>query len=271
MESMGKINITAKDFEKIKNRKIGEGQDAVVYKGKNNILYKVYKDETNLKDNRGAIKIYKKGSWPKTESRICYIDKDGVKIYYRDAFKRIINRQKDIKLSKLPRGSLYINGKFSGCVLQRIYGMQLHYVFPLLSRKNKLRVLKEIIQIIKELTDNYVYPVDTDNSPFAGKHSNILVDYKLKPRLIDLDGNSTVYRECYDENMYRETLTALNLLFVELLQGNVYGQNIDELDIEMIKDRLVLEGLSIEEARRLSTYEGNYDDLNNMVQCYLKK
>ena len=232
MESFGKVNISINDFEKIKSRKIGEGRDSVVYNAGKGMLFKVYKDESNLKDLRAPMKIYEKGSkkLEKNPSRICYLDKEGVIIYYRDAFKRILKRQSDIKLSSLPKGSLYINGKFSGCVLDKINGLQLHYVFPFLSMKNKIKVLKEILLAVKELTDNYIYPLDTNNSPFAGKHSNILIGLNLKPKLIDLDGNSTVYRENYDENMHQETLFALNMLFMELLNGIVYGDELADID-----------------------------------------
>ena len=269
MESLGKINISYSTFEKLKNKKIGEGQDAVVYDAGRGILFKVYKDNTNLRDINSKTKIYNRKTvvLDNNFERNCYVDKEGVKIYYRDAMKRIIKRQENINYSSLPIGALYINGKFSGCVLKKIYGLQLHYAFPFLSKRRKIKVLQELLKQIKELTDNHIYPLDVCNSPFAGYHSNILLDYTLKPKLIDLDGHSTVYRETADENMLNETFESLNILFFELLFGFElqYGEAEDVIEYSQIMRNI---NISDELITKLMDLDGNYEDLNKLILAY---
>ena len=42
----GKVYISNSDFEKLKNKKIGEVNDAIVYNAGKGLLYKVYKNES---------------------------------------------------------------------------------------------------------------------------------------------------------------------------------------------------------------------------------
>ena len=267
MENLKKVKISNKDLEKLKKRKIGEGRDSIVYAAGKGLLYKVYKDESNLKDINQKTKIYKKSELKNKvyKERNCYIDADGVKLYYRDAIKRIIQRQEVIKKSHLPKAPLYIN-KFSGCVLKRIYGIQLHYAFPFLSKKRQAKILRMIIEKVKELTDHYVYPLDIANSPIIGNHSNILLDFRLNPQLIDLDGNSTVYRECYDESMLKETYLSLNMLFLELIYGFNLNNIDSDLDLEQMKIEMKESGIDTELINKLFDYSADYNDLEKLIK-----
>lgn len=269
MKGFGRIYISNSELEKLK--KIGEGNDAIVYDAGKGILYKVYKEETMYNNINLSTKIYRKSDKNKKYiEKILYLDKDGVKIYYKDAFKRIIKRGQNIKLSKLPIGSLYIDGIFRGSVFKKINGFQLHKVFPMFSKKTKIRILREIIEEVKELTNNYIYPIDTNNSPHVDRHSNILINYKLKPELIDLDGNSTLYRETFDIECYYNTLTSLNKLFIELLEENEVSEDMHYLDIELLKKRLIKRGINSELADKISIFEADYDELENFAKLYLK-
>ncbi len=269
MNSFGIISISNSDFDKIKNRKIGEGNDAIVYNAGNGMLYKVYKDESMHEYLNKPTKVYK-GAKKDVHDKLLYLDKDGVKIYYKDAFKRIVKRREDIKLTSLPLSSLYIDGKFKGCVLKKINGVQLHNIFQILNKKTKLRILKEIIIKVKELTDNYIYPIDTANSPIIGKHSNILLNYKLKPELIDLDGKSTLYRETYDEKSYMYAIMSLNLLFLELLNDEALGYHSNSFELDHVKNVLIRKGINEELAYKLSRYKANYDELERYAELCLK-
>jgi len=272
MESLGKLNINSSDFEKIKCKKIGEGNDAIVYNAGKGNLYKVYKEESMFKNINKPTKIYKKGNRKKNiEERILYLDKDGVKIYYKDAFKRIVKKQDSINLSSLPKSSLYINGKFSGCVLKKINGVSIHNIFGILSKKTKLKILKSILEEVKELTDNFIYPIDIANSPWVGKHSNILINFKLKPELIDLDGNSTLYRECYDETCYNYTIASLNLLFLELINDTTFAYYDNSIDKEFLKNKLMKNGINEELAIKLSNYSADYFELLDYASLSLRK
>ncbi len=267
MCGFGKVNISNSELEKLK--KIGEGNDAIVYDAGKGILYKVYKGESMSNYLNKPTRIYK-GERKNIDERLLYLDKDGVKIYYKDAFKRIIKRGEKIKLSNLPKASLFIDNKFKGCVLEKINGFQIHNIFPILSKKIKYKILKELLNEIKELTDNYIYPIDTANSPRVDNHSNILVNYKLEPKLIDLDGKSTLYRESYDDECYLFTLMSLNLLFMELLNDIEIGYQNDQIELDYIKKILMRKGINEELAHKISRYKANYDELDNFAKLYLK-
>ncbi len=265
-----RLNISLKEYIKVLRHKVGEGRDSMVFNAGKGVLYKIYKDESRLKDLDAPDTIYDKQKLIKKSapSRNCYIDKDGTKIFYKDAIKRIVERQKQIKYSSLPKKALYVDGKFIGCVIDRKYAFQLHYVFPFLPRKTKIKVLKLILLKIKELTDNYIYPCDVANSPIVGNHSNILVDYKLEPQLIDLDGHSTLYRETYDEKAYNYVLFSTNLLLLELLHGNVYCEDMLDEEVDMLERILKEDGINDDLAHKLSRFNANFDELNELVLHY---
>lgn len=280
MKNFRIINISDEELEKLKSRRIGEGRDAVVYKGKKNLLYKIYKPESQLNDLsknqfKAKTKIYDKNNRPffknyKTHNH--YVDRDGVRIYYGDAIKKIAERQKEIKLSNLPISPIYNNDKFIGCVIKKIYGFQLHYIWMFLSKKRKIKILKEILCKIKELTDSYIYPCDLDNSPLVGNHSNILINFSLKPQLIDLDGNSTIYRESYDEESLKLTYFSLNRLFMELLYGFILEDSLEYNDIENIKSLILKSGIDNETIDKMMEFSLNYEELDNLVNTLsLKK
>lgn len=267
MQYYKKVKISNNDFEKLKHRKIGEGRDSVVYCAGKGLLYKVYKDESNLKDINQKFKLYKKDECKKKEynEKNCYIDADGVRIYYRDALLRIIDRQEKIIFSSLPVSQLFINNKFSGCVIRKKIGVQIHYIFPFLTKKRQIKILKYLLMIVKELTDNYIYPLDLANSPIIGNHSNILVNLRLRPVLIDLDGNSTVYRENYNEQLLKGTFESLNMLFLELIYGFNLKETESEYDIYNIRKTIGESGVESNLIEKLIDCNANYDDLNKLT------
>lgn len=278
MDNLKKVCISKDYFEKLKSKKIGEGRDSIVYNAGKGYLFKVYKDEAGLKnqyDDTLKTKIYTKGqiinNFGNKNSYANYIDSDNVKIYYKEAIKKIVERQKEIKHSYLPQASLYIDRKFSGCVLKRVRGVQIHYIWPFLSKRNKIKILKEILEKVKELSDHYIYPMDTANSPIAGKHSNILIDRKLKPQLIDLDGNSTVYRESFDKQVYDEMFFSLNMLFLELLYGFELNDSLEEEDLFKIKSILEESNLRKELIDKLVEFKANFNELNELTDHFSRK
>ncbi len=273
MESK-RLYITSDELAKLTSRKIGEGFDAVVYSAVNGNAFKIYKNDIVQIDDDIKTKKYNKGDYhyfPVRSYRSKYIDKDDIVIYYKDAADKIIDRQKVISKTKLPVASLYVDNKFVGFVLKKVNGLQLHYAWFLLGRKVKIKILKELLSKVKELTDNYVYPTDMANSPLVGKHSNVLINYKLKPEIIDLEGTSTSYREKEDENLLEDTLFSLNLLYLELLLGPDYFEDLDEINNELIERLLVNSNVDNESAHRLSELKGTYDDLNELVLTVSKK
>ena len=256
------------------SKKIGEGFDAVVYSAINGNAFKIYKEDDIQIDDDIQTKKYNQGdykSFPNKRYRFRYIDKDDIVIYYKDAADKIIDRQKVINKTKLPVASLYVDNRFVGYVIKKINGVQLHYAWIILGRKTKIKILKELLSKVKELTDNYVYPTDMANSPFVGKHSNVLVNFKLKPEIIDLEGTSTSYREKEDSKLLEDTLFSLNLLYLELLLGPDYFEDLDEVNNELIERLLIDSNIDKDTAHRLSKLEGSYDDLNELILTVSKK
>lgn len=269
-----RINLTSEEFCKLATKKIGEGYDAIVYNAPKGKVFKVYKKEDINVDDDLGVKKYKRGdfkNFPKKIYRSSYVDKEDIIIYYKDAADKIIERQELISKTNLPVSSLYVDNEFVGFVLKKVNGIQLHIAWMILPRKTKIKVLKELLSKVKELTDNFVYPTDMANSPFVGKHSNVLINIKLEPKIIDLDGISTSYREKEDKNLLRYTLSSMNLLYLELLLGFDLFEDLEDINTKYIEELLKQINIDEESAHRLSEFEGNYDDLNKLILSISKK
>ena len=250
---MENLYLTSTDLNLIKKYEIGKGTNGSVYRvpyylfnTPKGTLLKIYHTNITFIDN-DDIKIYHIGDIKKSLyiEKLLYFDNDNVHISFNDAIYKVINRQSKIKLTDLPKKVIYINNYFSGYVLKEQYGIQIHYLtgLPLVL---KYKIMKNIILKIEELINNYIYPIDIDNSPF-GKcayqdiygnlkhvgHSNILINpFNFNPSIIDLDGNSTVYTDNYNEYYYKQTILKLNILLLEFLFGiNLDGFYNDDNDL----------------------------------------
>ncbi len=237
MEKLEGINISSKSLKW--HKKIGEGRDAIIYDAPNGMAYKIYKDPNH--DN------------------------------YKCALEKIQKNNYNIKLSNLPLGAIYIDGEFRGAIIKRIHGFQLHKVFGFLSRKSQITILKQILAATKELTDNYIYPVDLANTPFLpGKSSNILLDYKKYPNLIDIDGSGAYYAN-YINLSYQEAVDmALNILFLDLILGFPVLNEPQYEDIEYLNRKLNKLGFDGYLSKRLSKYEANYELIDKAIDTFAK-
>ncbi len=236
MKEVKKVYLSSEEFNMIASSKLGEGYDAIVYRGINGTVYKIYKYKHN-----------------------------------DDIIEKATNKQESVKLTNLPQAAIYIDNKFSGYVLKRVRGLDIHYAWFLLSKKSKIRILKELLIKVRELTDNYIYPTDIANSPLVGKHSNVKIDYKLHPQIIDLDGISTSYCDQENECLLSDTYCGLGLLFLELILGPDLFEDIDDLNSSYIQKLLTDANIDEDSAKRLSNLEGTYEDVNKLLLTFSKK
>lgn len=232
------VNLTIQEAEKLKNKKIGEGSEAVVYRASKKIVYKIYHTTNNiLVPDDAETKIVTSLKDIKTNDiklpPLDYYDINGVRISREDAVNRAIEKQKYIKMSSLPLGNVMINNRFRGCVYKAYnHCIPIHSIktFP---KTVRLKIIKELLLKVDELLKQTIYPIDLANKPTVNQtHSNVLVSLNLHPHLIDLDGQSTVYREQEDEFYYQLTMRNLKILILELLEDFDYNDDEAKEDIE---------------------------------------
>lgn len=235
------LYLKTKDLSKLKE--IGNGTDGKVYSYTKNTLIKLYhskiKEIVSNYSNDEDVKIYKTGqnefksNFYKGNLTYYQYDKktkENIKLLPKDAIKRAIERHDDVKLTSLPIGTVYLNGHFAGCILERKRGIQIHKLtgLPLsLRKKIYLNILKEEAELLK----NNIYHLDLSNSPYVKKtfilpndeivttgHSHILVNpITLGTNFIDLEGKSTVYTETKNDKLENQSLSELCILTLEFL------------------------------------------------------
>lgn len=245
------IYLDKDSYAKLQQKKVGEGSDGAVYKYSHDKLIKIYHNKINnilsFKDNDDDIKIYNKES--NTHKNIVVDSNDNIetkyeklKIYTISPIKKAIKRQQNIKLSNLPLDLVFYDNMFVGCLLKKAYGIGIHKLMGM-PLKYKLQIMNNVIDVVKELMDNYIYPRDIANSPFSVNrngvfgHSHILVNPLTKNvSLIDLEGQSTIYTDRPNNDLISETESMLNELFIEFVFAieNYYNLETDEL-IDYVK------------------------------------
>lgn len=210
---------------------IGSGVDGVVYKANKNDVFKFYKNNDLVRsryvsyDDDGVnISDYKDLRHLRKESDIKpikYIDEDGVLLSRKDAIYNAIDKQKKVTMTQLPKNIIYVGNKVSGCVYTyypHSFGIYSCAYLPL---KMKLKICRDILEKIKELLDNNIYPVTLAQRDelfsFTKRNSNILIGLDLEPKIIDLDGISAIYTDKFSLKYYNKTLTSLSFLLLEIL------------------------------------------------------
>lgn len=198
-------------------KKLGEGSDGIVYKAGNGLLYKLYKQKHYITMDAEHMK----------------------KMYSPRIIEVATQRQSVIKNSTLPLGSIYINGVFKGCILKYHQGYIGIHNINILPKKLKIKILKQLVHNVKELTDHYIYHFDLSNKKIdTDHHSNVLISLKGNIEIIDLDGKSATYTDDFNSEYYQLTLRSLCSLIVDLLFDLDIERCTDE-DINYIKERLI--------------------------------
>lgn len=288
----GDINLSYEDLNSLLDKEIGHGTEGRVIPFDKNRLIKLYhkyvryfkRRQFPLTDNDADVKIYHKGDYKKGDDSFdmfrFYITEDnGDFIRIRSgeaAIKSAQERQMRVTHTRLPQNSVYIDGKFAGCTLLTIRGIQIHKLIGLpLALKKK--IMKKVLFNVKELMDNYIYHLDLDNSPFTkdnyfvndeGKsevvgHSHVIINpVTLKPQLIDLDGKSTVYTDSYSKKLEQQSLASFNRLMIEFMLGIDLDEYKDEADLAYILERI---GVDIEYIDMLVSNNMSYEDINKFI------
>ncbi len=218
---MEDLFITHEDLKKWQPYEINRGSNGTIYRIKPGYLYKIYHSQVFLNDHKPkfydeeGVRIFLKSDF--AGGLKDYGDANYVKLCSSESIALAIKKQKDIHLTSLPLGSIYVDFRFKGCILKDyLFSKSIYFVknFPYGYRKKMMRI---ILEKVKELLKHYIYPVDLG---FKGyNRSNVLWNFFpfLEPVLIDLDGYSTIYS--YEEvpSFYQECVYSLNCLLLEIL------------------------------------------------------
>lgn len=289
------INLTKEEIDNLLKQELSHGTDGRVMRFDRKRMIKLYHKYVNWfkgqyhlnNQNDDDVKLYSIGDYKKKSDIFdmftFYISEDnGEFIRIRNGSAAIASareRQQRVKNTRLPQNAVFIDGKFIGCILIAIKGIQIHKLIGLpFSLKKK--IMKKVLYNVKELMDNYIYHIDLDNSPYTkdnyfvndeGKienvgHSHVLINpITLKPQLIDLDGKSTVYTDAYSKNLENQSMASFNRLMIEFLLGIDLDEYKNEEDLTYILSQI---GIDVEYIDLLATNSMNYeqaeDFLNNV-------
>ncbi|MBE6161172.1 MAG: hypothetical protein E7158_03030 [Firmicutes bacterium] len=218
-EAMHFSNLNSNQVSKLKI--IGKGTDANVYRINKNLLLKLYKlPQSNIKSsNDEIIKTDKPQKFINTfkfQSR-CY-NEEGLRLGYKDLIEMANIKQEKINLTYLPLAPCYIDNSFRGCILKNCRPNIPIDFFKFLPERKKLIIIQKILMKFKELIANNIYPYDLYNKIDSDhQHNNIIIDFKLEPTIIDLDGKSTAYTESFNETYYYDSTFGISCLTLEFL------------------------------------------------------
>lgn len=225
---MNKIEISTPDLQKLKI--IGQGSEGTIYEYSQNELLKIYhsyydcmqmdiKNATFDEDgvNVTPIKNFKNKSIH--HNTIQYFDEEGVRLSRKESISRAIAAQKDIHLTRLPQSAVYVDGKLKGCSLYyHRHTTNIYTVMNIPLYRLRLKIIKKILEEVKELTSHHIYHIDLCQHPtLESKNTNILLTPFLEPQIIDIDGHSAIYSATANEDYKRITEFSLGVLIIELL------------------------------------------------------
>lgn len=291
----GTVYLTQEEIDNLLKQELGHGTDGRVMRFDRNRMIKLYHKYINWfkgkyhlnEETDDDIKIYKMGDY-KTRSDIFdmfsfYVSEDnGEFIRIRNGAAAVASarkRQMRVKNTRLPQDAVFIDGKFIGCTLTAIKGIQIHKLIGLpFSLKKK--IMKKVLYNVKELMDNYIYHIDLDNSPFTkdnyfkneeGKmenvgHSHVLINpITLKPQIIDLDGKSTIYTDAPSKTLEDKSMISFNRLMLEFLLSIDLDEYKNEEDLTYVLSQI---GIDVEYIDLLASNSMNFEKteefLNNV-------
>ena len=288
-----RLDLTSDEFSKIIESEIGHGTDGVVFKYNKDYLIKLYrtnffKEPSELVKN-AETKVYDKNNKPKfvpiKQNISFYIkeDKDIMKLTEESSIDRIVEKQKRITKTELPKKLVYVDGRLVGVLLKKVKGIQVHKLTgaPFAYKK---KVTLAIIDALKELLENNIYHVDISNSPYADTsyyqgddykkshgHSHVLLNpFTMKVNIIDLDGKSAIYTDYINKDFEEATMLDLSTLVFEFLYGideKEYAYETTYIEENpIIREELERRGIEPEEAARIATHGFNsIEDIEETV------
>lgn len=224
-----------------------------------------------------ALKLYKQGS----ESTL-YIDPKNsellLKIYpqalankkaSRDSLFAASEIRPQIQHTSLPLGEVNVEGRFRGSVLEF---HRHHYPtskFRSLPVSTQIKVLRNLIRKIKELSDNNIYHLDLANinyQYFRDGFSSLLITKTGDAEIVSLDGNSVIYSpySVPEQEIFMRTQT--NKVVYELLRQSIESN--DRQSFWKKPKDIAAKKAIISSLHDKALY---YDELNDVVGSVLTK
>lgn len=286
---MDPIRLTAEEAERIKafNHCIGSGVDGEVYRVSKDEVYKFYKNKEYIIDNNALydedgvnindFKNLRNRYMKSANVAIKYIDREGVSLAREDAIKKAIIKQDKIQMTQLPKNIIYVNNKAAGCVYKYYPNKFGIYAAAYLPIKTRLKICKKLLEKVKELVDNNIYPVTLAQKnelfPFSSDNANVLLGFKMDPIIIDLDGISAMYTEKFTGGFYNNCLSSLATLILEIISRvEIKYDLLDEYEIEELIGELIQRGLPRDCVQKyLDRGYLDFNELNNVIKSLEKK
>lgn len=280
------IKINQEEYEYIINHKrfIGAGEDGAVYYIGNGIAYKFYHNSILSHTFSSYENLYNKNrvldpegvniaKYKVTDSSkyitLKYFDEYGVRLVREEALYRAIERQKDVVETRLPQNLIYINGKSAGCSMDYYSAPNSIYKAARFSKRSKLMVLKYFLLKYKELIDHNIYPIDLSQRdkyyPSKRINSNVLLNLKHEPIIIDLDGKSAIYTEKENQHFLKLANANFSKVVLEIITGIDLNENVMEEDIELLINDLIEAGINPYLVQKF--IYNNSLDINDTKRC----
>lgn len=252
---MNSIILTNEELNRLRNRRIGSGTEANVYDAGKGILYKIYKPYDELLEE------------------LNYYDGLNISSVYSDKhIKTAIERQQYVTKTDLPKAPIYSSDKkFIGCSLKKHTFCRPMQSITMLPIKKQAIILKRLLDAVKELCDNYIYPHDLCVKEIDGKpHSNVLVTLNGLPKIIDLDGKSTIYTKDKSEQDEYLSYVTLTALINEILFDVDSKDDVDFYDIEWTIPKFESLGVRTDLAEKMLLFESDYSTIDQVLTRVLK-
>jgi|LSQX01.2.fsa_nt_gb hypothetical protein len=200
MEKTPIIDLSSSDLINMRYRVIGKGSDADIYEMPNGLAYKFYR-------------------------KIPFTDPNGYEKHISD----LVEKQKNIRLTKLPLGIIKVNNQTAGCFMVKHANHLDMNKFKTLRPKAQLLVLHTLITKVQELVANNIYHLDLKHESMIDSKSNILISKKGDVQIIDFDGGSAEIVKTNDASGIENFVyTSLG----ELIFSQLYAKLIREKRLE---------------------------------------
>lgn len=164
-----------------------------------------------------------------SEAKLYIVDNDLYKIYYKNNISSIyhllclISKQNKLKNTILPNGIIVQNDKLKGIKIPYFKDYKTAYSLINENREYKIEILSIIMNHLKELTDNDIYPMDFNSEGILVKDKDV--------KIIDLD----TYTTYNNKDISREKLIFVHKLYLNIILELMYK------DFEPIRDLFNLE------------------------------
>lgn len=210
MDKLPIIDLTERDIINLRYRVIGSGTDANVYKAPNGLAFKIYHANREIKSGE-----------------------------YENTIKTLIDRQKEVKLTKLPLGILRKEGTTVGCFMERHRKYFDVNKFAKLSKKHQIMVLHSLLDKVNELVENDIYHLDINYQGRANQTSNIMINRAGQVELVDFDGGSAVVLDQKNAGLANFVFTSTGHAVAERIYEKYrQEQMLDDKDYKAVSNAL---------------------------------